>query len=155
MKKSQVRLLRAKRLATEKRLNEISFVVCCKYPEVIEFLETQKQSENASRIYARAWSELTQAQREELIPEFFIDSVYYIPEGIAMPRRDMSRKEFNAALKRRGFEIVCHDRIGEVGIKISDTCTVGIVMLRRKKESVMHHRETLKRAIEIAGGRSS
>lgn len=58
-------------------------------------------------------------------------------------RRDMSWKEFGAALERRGFRDVGH------GIKVSHNTTIGPVLRwnENAKEYVVDRRETLKRAI--------
>lgn len=147
MKKSRVRDLRSKMGAAEKYLNKVEWVLCMKYPELVMFLQAQKQFDSVAKTYQAAWNELTQAQRNDLIPEFWDSSKMYKPKPkgeIRAHRRDMPYKEFEAALERRGFKDVMH------GVKVSSNHTVGIVMEWRKGEYVLDRRATLARAIKGA-----
>lgn len=145
--KRTVRKLRTERDLALVKHRAIGRIIQESYPVVKQYLDAVLTTETAERAYSIAWAELKQEQREELIPEFWPSAQLRLPKGEPMPkRRDMSSKEFEAALERRGFRDV------GPGIKVSHNVTIGPVLRWNEKRSEyqIDHRETLKRAIESA-----
>lgn len=144
MDKNTVRKLRAHRDLVKTEGAAIGAKLRKSHPLVKQYLDAHSEVETAQRAYSTAWAALKQERREELIPEFWPSARLQLPKGEPMPKhRDMSWKEFEAALERRGFRDVGH------GIKISHNVTIGPVLRwnENAKEYVVDRRETLKRAI--------
>lgn len=147
MRKDTIRQLRADRFEAGERFILSRKNLANKCPEVFEYLSAEKANEIAAREYLSAWGELTQAQRETLIPEFLPSAPRALPKD-APPsgRRDMSRAEFHAALARRGFDLSANT------IRVRVDARIGVVLRwnARRNEWRLDRRLTLARAIEDA-----
>lgn len=147
MNKRTVRQLRARRDLADAEHRATGEILQESYPAVKRYLDTAAEGRIAQRAYSTAWATLKQEQREDLIPEFWPSAQLRLSKGEPMPKhRDLTRKEFEAALERRGFKDVGH------GIKVSHNVIIGPVLRwnERKKEYVIDRRATLARAIEGA-----